>query len=204
MVNAKKLWILEVQKEFSSSEHNQLKRNLNVFTDAHGILRGKGRLGNAPLPFDTKFPILISRNSRLAELIVLESHKNVGHNKTKDTLNKLRSQYWIPQGRQLIKKLINSCLICRLFEGKRCIYPQPPKPPRERVGMSIGIDYAGPVFIRNNFSDQQTLHKSLIALIRCYSTRAVYLDLATSFDSEALIRILERFFNRYNAPKVIN
>eukprot|EP00111_Clytia_hemisphaerica_P005964 TCONS_00017261-protein len=59
MVDTKKLWILEVQKEFISSEHNQLKRNLNVFTDAHGILRCKGRLGNAPLLFDTKFPILI-------------------------------------------------------------------------------------------------------------------------------------------------
>ncbi|XP_066911768.1 uncharacterized protein [Clytia hemisphaerica] len=106
MVDAKKLWILEVQKEFSSSELNQLKRNLNVFTDDHGILRCKGRLGNAPLPFDTKFPILIPRNSRLAELIVLKSHKNVGHNKTKDTLNELRSQYWIPKGRQLIKKLM--------------------------------------------------------------------------------------------------
>eukprot|EP00111_Clytia_hemisphaerica_P018182 TCONS_00053765-protein len=45
---------------------------------------------------------------------------------------------------------------------------------------------------------------SWIALITCYSTRAVYLDLATSYDSEVPIRILERFFNRYNAPKVIN
>ncbi|XP_066924368.1 uncharacterized protein [Clytia hemisphaerica] len=209
LVNAKKLWILEVQKEYQSPRYEQLKRSLDVFTDANGILRCKGRLGNAPLPFDTKFPILIPRDSRLAELIVLECHQTVGHNKTKDTLNEIRSQYWIPKGRQLVKKLINSCLVCRLFEGKRCIYPDQPKLPSERVDQSyafenIGIDYAGPVFVRNNFGDQKTLYKSWIALITCYSTRAVYLDLATSYDSDALIRILERFFNRYNAPKVIN
>ncbi|XP_066929853.1 uncharacterized protein [Clytia hemisphaerica] len=209
LVNAKKLWILEVQKEYQSPRYEQLKRSLDVFTDANGILRCKGRLGNAPLPFDTKFPILIPRDSRLAELIVLECHQTVGHNKTKDTLNEIRSQYWIPKGRQLVKKLINSCLVCRLFEGKRCIYPDLPKLPSERVDQSyafenIGIDYAGPVFVRNNFGDQKTLYKSWIALITCYSTRAVYLDLATSYDSDALIRILERFFNRYNAPKVIN
>ena len=209
LVEAKQLWITEVQKEFSSPKHKQLKKNLRVFTDSHGILRCRGRLGNAPLPFDTKYPILIPHDSRLAELIVLDCHETVGHNKTKDTLNEIRSQYWIPKGRQLVKKVIKSCLICRLFEGKRCVYPEPPKLPRERVDQSyafenIGIDYAGPVFVRNNFGDQKTLYKSWIALITCYSTRAVYLDLATSYDSDALIRILERFFNRYNAPKTIN
>ena len=151
---------------------------------------------------------MIPRNTRLAELIVLESHEKVGHNKTKDTLNELRSQYWIPKGRSLVKKVINKCTVCRVFEGKRCVYPEPPKLPRERLEQSyafenIGIDYAGPVFVRNNFGEKDELYKSWIALITCFSSRAVYLDLATSYDSDALIRVLERFFNRYNAPKNI-
>ena len=80
--------------------------------------------------------------------------------------------------------------------------------PKERVEPSfafenIGIDYAGPVFVRNNYGEQSDLYKAWIALITCMSSRAVYLDLATSYDSDALIRILERFFSRYNAPKLI-
>ena len=181
---------------------------MKVFQDNHGILRCQGRIHDSPLPFDTKFPILLPKNNVFTGLVVLESHKNVGHNKTRNTLDEIRSQYWIPQGRSLVKKLINECSICRLFEGKHCAYPEQPKLPKERLQQgfafkNIGIDYAGPVYVRNDYGDQSSLYKAWITLITCLSSKALYLDLVVNYDAEALIRILERFFSRYNAPEVI-
>ena len=45
---------------------------------------------------------------------------------------------------------------------------------------SIGIDYAGPVFIKNIYhNDCDSLHKAWISLKICTCSRAIYLDLAT-------------------------
>ena len=55
--------------------------------------------------------MLLPKNIWFTELVVYDCHKLVGHNKTKDTLNEIRSQYWIPQGRSLVKK-INQQLYC--------------------------------------------------------------------------------------------
>jgi len=208
LVLAKKMWILETQKEFDSLKYKQTKQSLKVFKDTSGILRCHGRIGNAPLPFDTKYPILLPKNSRFTTLVVNESHVNVGHNKTRETLNDIRSSYWIPQGRSLVKNVINKCTVCRLFEGKTCFYPDAPKLPKERVEQgfafdNISIDYAGPVYVKDQYSDETVTHKAWIALITCSSSRAVYLDIATDYSADALIRILERFFNRYGAPRAI-
>ena len=206
MVLAKKLWLVDVQKDFNNSKHDQMKRSLGVFKDSVGILRCRGRIGNAPLPFNTKYPTLLPKNHRFTTLIVEDSHAKVGHNKTRETLNQIRTNYWIPQGRSLVKTVINRCRLCKIFEGKTCTYPEPPILPKARLEQdfafkNIGIDYAGPVYVRNTFGDDTETYKAWIALITCSSSRAIYLDIAQNYDSDALIQLLERFFSKYGAPK---
>lgn len=208
MIMARRLWFLEVQKDFLDPQHDQMKRSLGVFTDTHGVYRCHGRIGNAPLPFDTKYPILLPKKHPYTALVVRHSHENVGHNKTRETLNNLRTTYWIPQGRSLVRSIINKCQLCRIFEGKKCAYPEQPILPKARVEQdfaftNIGIDYAGPVHVRNTFGDDGTTHKAWIALITCSVSRAIYLDIAQNYDADALIELLERFFNRYGAPKKV-
>ena len=208
MVVARRLWILDAQRDFDDPRHGQMKRSLGVFTDSHGIYRCHGRIGNAPIPFDSKYPILLPKKHPFTALVVRHSRVNVGHNKTRETLNHIRGKYWIPQGRSLVKSIINKCQLCRIFEGKKCTYPDPPILPKARVEQdfaftNVGIDYAGPVHIRNTFSDDGSTHKAWIALITCSVSRAVYLDIAQNYDADALIELLERFFSRYGAPKKV-
>ena len=90
----------------SSANFKDLKKNLEVFGDEKGVLRCKGRIENAPLPYETRFPILIPRDREIAKLLVLDAHQIVKHEGVKETLAQLRSQYWIVRGRQYVRKII--------------------------------------------------------------------------------------------------
>ena len=70
-----------------------LKHNLRVFEDEQGILRCGGRLESAPLPFETKHPILLSRESEFTRLLIRNAHEIVKHNGVRETLSQLRTQY---------------------------------------------------------------------------------------------------------------
>ena len=48
--NAKKIWIKFIQQNiYSSKNYKQLKKDLGFFFDSEGIIRCRGRLGNAPI-----------------------------------------------------------------------------------------------------------------------------------------------------------
>ena len=203
------MWIKESQKIIKvSKKFKDLKHSLNLYEDDLGLLRCRGRLGNAPVPYETKYPILLTKDSYLCELLIWDAHKSVGHNGIRETLNELRTKYWIPKIRQSIRKIIHNCNICRRYEGQAYKYPDPPDLPESRLksGFSfenVGIDYAGPVFVTNVYSHNNEVFKAWIALITCQTSRAVYLDLATNYSGLSCINVLRRFFSRRGTPKLI-
>lgn len=64
-------------------------------------------LKNAPLSYDTKHPILLSRDEKFSELIIKHCHHKVSHNGMGETLNELRTRFWMPQARNYVKKIIH-------------------------------------------------------------------------------------------------
>ena len=121
---AKKLWICDLQKTISTSvEFNKMKESLGVYEHEDGYLWCKGQLGRGKLPFDTKLPILLPNSHHVTELVVQSAHEKVYHNGVRETLLEIRSKYWIPKGRQTVKRILNKCLLCRKLEGLP--YPSP-------------------------------------------------------------------------------
>ena len=47
------------------------------------------------------------------------------------------------------------------------------------------------------------MYKVWIVLITCCTSRAIYLDIASSLDGLACIKVLQRFSSRYGQPKLI-
>ena len=75
MDNAEQKWIKDMQFPMSlQANYAKVKRSLNLFEDKENIIRCHGRIQESPLPYDTKFPILLPSNHQLTELIVLRSH----------------------------------------------------------------------------------------------------------------------------------
>ena len=105
------------------------------------------------------------------------------HNGVRETLMQVRSKFWIVRGRQVVKKIISRCLTCKRRESKS--YGLPPAPPlpeyrvESDVGFTrVGVDYAGPLFVKNTYSNDKTMYKSYIVIYTCASSRAVNLDLS--------------------------
>ena len=66
--------------------------------------------------------------------------------------------HWIPKVRNLILKIIKKCFLCRRYEGKTYSYPDGPPLPSSRVNDDYvfkytGIDYCGPLFGKNIYSE---------------------------------------------------
>ena len=71
-------------------------------------------MSKSSLPQNT---ILLDKDHHLTALLIMDAHRRVLHNGVRETLAELRSMYWVIQGRQVVKKLLRSCVICRRYEG---------------------------------------------------------------------------------------
>ncbi|XP_065663018.1 uncharacterized protein LOC136085622 [Hydra vulgaris] len=201
--NAELLRIKFIQKSiFNSESYNRLERDLGFTVDE--LIRCQGRLSNAPIPFDFKFPIYLPNKSYLSNLIIFHYHYVTKHSGVKETLNELRTKFWLTKARSLIKTIIRNCYICRRFDSKPYKYPNSPPLPLSRVSDKyalkyVGVDLCGPIMIKNIY-ETNMMNKAWIFVATCCSTRFLYLDLVPDCTAKACILGLRRFISRYGAP----
>lgn len=122
-------------------------------------MRVTTRLQDSLLPYDTIHPILLPGKDRLTDLYILKVHQDNGHVGIPQTLSLVRAEFWIPQGRRAVKYLIRRCNPCLRVSGP--FYSRPKHPPlpdirvqRARVFKNVGVDFVGPVTIRNTKYDE--------------------------------------------------
>lgn len=156
------------------------------------------------IPFDAKFPILLPKKHPITKLIVEYLHKLSQHSKTNFVLLLTRQKYWIPQGRQYIKQILNSCTICRKIDGPS--YRQPPSPPLPSIRVKearpyevTGLDYTGEIKIKlNNGSD-----KVYILVFTCSVTRHTHLEVTLDMSLYSFILAFRRFTSRRSKPRIV-
>ena len=205
MLAAKKLWIQHEQLGIENLK--DIGRNLGTYIDEDGLVRCRGRLENSALTVNEKHPYLLPAG-RLANTIVFDIHNRLMHAGVKDTLTELRQEFWIPRGRNFVKKALYDCFTCRKANSKPYVYPESPSLPEDRVDgtrafKNVGIDYAGPLHVQNVFGEDEELFKAWISVITCNSSRAVHLDLAANASGLECVEILRRFIARRGASDLI-
>ena len=125
---AETLWIKTVQTASFAKELEflQSKRGtfpplyvtqFNLFRDDQQIIRCKGRVGKAPISEESKNPIFLPSKHRLTNLIIQDVHSKIKHSGIKDTLTTIRERFWIPRGREAVKRILRKCVTCRRVEG---------------------------------------------------------------------------------------
>ena len=109
-----KYYFSDILDYFSSKENSKkptLVKQLDLFM-CDGIIRSRGRIGCSDLPYDTKFPILLSNASDYSKLLINYLHQRSLHSGTNSVLALLREKFWIPKARQMIQFQIRKCKTC--------------------------------------------------------------------------------------------
>eukprot|EP00795_Rhopilema_esculentum_P000836 gene836-10578_t len=206
---AKIMWHLEVQKVFDLSRNDkEIRNNPGYFVNKEGIIRLGGRLQNASISHNSKYPVLLPRQHHFTKLVIWHSHLTVKHNGVNETLAQVRSNYWITKGRQIVKSLIAECSKCKTIHGKPYETPTAPPLPAYRVSedaafTNVAVDFAGPLYVKDIYTKTDRLNKCYIALFSCANTRAIHLELVPDLFAETFIRALKRFIARRGLSKLI-
>ena len=215
MTDPTKYWIKHQQREYypeivdilqkKTTGRNKLIRDLGLYLDKEKVIRCRGRITNAPVPYEARHPILLPKMSHLTQLIIMEAHRITLHGGLGDTLAQIRKDYWIPKGRQAIKVTLKGCNICRRYEARPISYPGPPALPHDRVTLTrpfevTGVDYTGALTITG---DSDSPKKVYICLFTCTSTRALHLEVAEDLSAETFLRMFRAFAARRSCPRII-
>ena len=119
---SKDLWVKSIQKNHFSDLIRALKpkkphplvKQLNVAVDENGLLRCFGRLEFAELPTEAVQPKLLPKNDHVTRLIVKQTHEKLCHSGVSHTLSQVRREFWIPHGRNTVRKIITRCIVASI------------------------------------------------------------------------------------------
>ncbi|XP_045029733.1 uncharacterized protein LOC123472386 [Daphnia magna] len=174
------------------------------FLDVNSVMRVGGRLDRSAFNEDIKHPIILHHESQLARLVIQERHIYLEHSRPDRTLHDVRSRYYIPKLRRIIKSVVGDCAKCRLLRSKPAPPIMAPLPsyrlrPFTRPFSGTGIDYFGPMPIT-------MLRRSLKrwgVMFTCLTTRAVHIELAETLSTDSFLLAFWRFVNVRGCPGVV-
>ena len=199
-------WIKTAQGELKCQEnYKQLSNKFGLIEDHKGVIRCRGRLEYADLPMEAKEPILLPKDHHLTFLEIQRCHKKVHHCGVKSTLAELRTKFWVPKGRQVVKKILSQCVTCKKWEGTAFTQPATASLPEFRVNLAppfsrVGVDFAGPMYVKGR---GKQLKKAYVCLFSCCVTRALHLDLVEDLSTPTFLRCLRKFTARRGTPALI-
>ena len=205
MSEAKLLWLQNNQSQLKQSKNYlEIKKTLNL----HMLIRSCSRLKNAKIPFDSKAPIMLDRNHKLTELLILYSHNKILHRGVKQTLTEFRQQYWITRARRYVKKVIHPCITCKKLNNIPYLYPQHSDIPEFGFDditpfHSVGVDYLGPLICLPIYAVKVKLYKAWVVIYTCASTRAIILDVVHNYHSSTFINCFKRFIAKRGCPSTV-
>lgn len=180
----------------------QLVRQLRLFLDKTGHIRCGGRIHNAPLSEETRFPYLLPRKHHITKLLIEDAHERQLHAGTNATVTELRQRYWIPAMRQCVRTVLRKCVTCLKVNGRPYIAPDPPPLPRNRVTEAppftvTGVDFTGALYVKSQTGSET---KAYICLFTCATSRAVHLELVPDLSEESFMQAFRRFCSRRSVP----
>ncbi|XP_072168900.1 uncharacterized protein [Diadema setosum] len=132
-----------------------LKRLNPIIVD--GIVQICGRLGNAPLDYDEKHPVILLHDHHVTRLLISHHHHLVGHSRAGMTWSFLRTRYWVMRGGVAVRKVVGKCFRCKRRNAPRMEQMMaelplhrvtPDKPPFTYVG----VDYFRPILVKQSCS----------------------------------------------------
>ncbi|XP_076396344.1 uncharacterized protein LOC143265864 [Megachile rotundata] len=190
------------------SKSNRVKDNrlaaLDPFLDEHGLLRVGGRLLNAKIPADQKHPILLPSHHHVTDLIIREIHERAYHAGIQNTLHTVRLRYWLLDGKNQVRKIVRHCVTC-IRHRLSPLQIHMGNLPRSRVERApvfdhTGVDFFGPIFIKEKRHRNRARIKSYGCVFVCMATKAVHIEVVSDLTTEGFLGAFRRFIGRRAIP----
>ena len=107
----------------------------------------------------------------------------------------------------MIRSVTRKCITCRRYTARPKSQMLGQLPLEQLTPGSVfdkvGIDYAGPVFLKYGYVRKPTVVKAYICVFVSLLVKTVHLELVTDLTSEAFIACLKHFIARYGLPSLI-
>ena len=218
--NAENLWITHIQNkhygpvlEYLRAEQDNQTRlpkkpsiinQLGLTLDSRGTIRCGGRISNANVSPDRKFPVLLPHFAHFTQLVIAQAHHNMVHYGTGYTMSYLRNKFWITSMRSTVKKVIRRCRVCKRVTGRAYLTPLAPPLPDFRLNdlnafESTAMDFTAHLYVKM----QKTTQKVYICLFTCCTTRAIHLEIVPDMTCTSFLRAFRRFTSNYSVPKLL-
>ena len=172
-----------------------------------GILYVRGRCGQSLLePLGvTKLPVL-AHITRLAELIMWESHCKDHRMSSSDVLARSRQWAWIIRGRYLARLICKTRPKCKLTQKKLSaqlmaditVHQLRPCPPFTY----ISLDFAGPYKVKA-MGNSRAYVKSWGLVIICQNTRAICMSATAGYSTDDFLTTFLRFKANHGNPLLV-
>ncbi|XP_075150543.1 uncharacterized protein LOC142224648 [Haematobia irritans] len=202
--------IRQAQRKYYATEYNVIENHipinsksrllaLNPKLDDNGLLRVNGRLSNADLSYNERYPIILPEKSRFCKLLVDYTHKLLLHSEHPVMLRAIRQEFYVKR----LKILIRNCLTCNIFKSR--IHTQIMSSLPFSCTFSLpfthtGVDFAGPFEIKTSRLRNAKLQKGYAAISVCMSTRAVHLEACSELTTKTFLSTFNRFVWRRGFP----
>lgn len=219
LIKAEIFWCKKAQEiEFESEYHvvrgkqtiNQKEKfaKLSPKLDEDGVIRSDGRLTNAPISYEEKYPIILSGDSIITKKIIKMHHLRQLHGGVALVTRCVRQKYWILGGRNAIRNGIFNCKTCTRHRKEACAQKMAPLVKSrvtgyQRAFTNTSIDYAGPFELKRWIGRCKSFEKCYVAVFICMATRAIHLELVLDLTTDAFIDAYQRFAARRGHCKTI-
>ncbi|XP_073721977.1 uncharacterized protein [Misgurnus anguillicaudatus] len=167
-----------------------------------GLIRVGGRLRQCDvLEASTIHPVVLDPRHPITALIIRDYDERLHHPGVERLFAEIRRTYWILRGREAVRRHQRQCTECKKWKGRPEVPFMADLPlTRQRyfrpTFYSTGMDCFGPFLIKIGRRNE----KRWGIIFKCMTTRATYLDLLTSIDSDSFLLALRRFMARRGKP----
>ena len=158
-----------------------------------------------------KHPIILPCRHRFTDLLVMSTHLSLGCGGVNYAHHVLREKYWIVNSKSTIKRILKTCIKCRVMHPTikdQLVSPLPP----ERVNVTecfshVAMDLSGVLYTTDRIrmeSEVVTQHnKRYYLLLVCFFTRLLHVELLMDRTTDEILNGLRRAFARRGRPNFI-
>ncbi|XP_041981062.1 uncharacterized protein LOC121734506 [Aricia agestis] len=154
-----------------------------------------------------KHPILLSSKNHVTKLLFEHEHRKLLHAGPQALLASLRTRFWPINGRDLARRTVLKCNICRRFKGEvaKNIMGNLPS---DRITpdfpfVIVGTDFAGPFMITDRKGRGCKITKCYLCVFICFKYKCIHLEAVSELSKDAFILCLRRFVARRGIPRKI-